>query len=115
MVILGGDLSHDNKPSRSTLIRTMDIHKKYCLSSDGSVRLAFRRDHDNIINYRQSSIAVSLPVFIIHGNHDDPTGATGLNALSAIDIIARTGLVTYFGKHESIKKIILKPILLTKG
>ena len=30
-VLLGGDLFHDNKPSRTTLVRAMEILSKYCL------------------------------------------------------------------------------------
>lgn len=29
-VLLGGDLFHDNKPSRTTLFRTMQLLRKYC-------------------------------------------------------------------------------------
>ena len=36
-VLLGGDLFHDNVPSRDTVIRTMDMLRKYCLG-DGAVR-----------------------------------------------------------------------------
>jgi DNA repair exonuclease SbcCD nuclease subunit len=32
-VLLGGDLFHDNKPSRSTLIKTIRILKQYCFDS----------------------------------------------------------------------------------
>jgi double-strand break repair protein MRE11 len=32
LVLLGGDLFHDNKPSRTTLKRTMEILSKYCLN-----------------------------------------------------------------------------------
>jgi double-strand break repair protein MRE11 len=31
-VLLGGDLFHDNKPSRSTMQRTMEILSKYVLN-----------------------------------------------------------------------------------
>lgn len=31
MLLLGGDLFHDNKPSRSTVIRTIELLNKYCL------------------------------------------------------------------------------------
>jgi double-strand break repair protein MRE11 len=31
MVLLAGDLFHDNKPSRRTLHKTMDIFKKYTM------------------------------------------------------------------------------------
>ena len=33
-VILGGDLFHDNKPSRPTIIRAIDLFNKYCLSDN---------------------------------------------------------------------------------
>jgi double-strand break repair protein MRE11 len=33
-VLLGGDLFHDNKPSRTTLVRAMDILTKYCLNGN---------------------------------------------------------------------------------
>ncbi len=31
MVLLGGDLFHDNKPSRQTVVRAMEVLSKYCL------------------------------------------------------------------------------------
>lgn len=31
-VLLGGDLFHDNKPSRNTLVRAIEILEKYTLS-----------------------------------------------------------------------------------
>ena len=34
MILLGGDLFHDNKPSRSTLFRTMGILKKYVMGDN---------------------------------------------------------------------------------
>ena len=38
---------------------------------------------------------VSLPVFSIHGNHDDPTG---LGGFSCLDLLHEARLVNYFGK-----------------
>ncbi|CAN8065665.1 unnamed protein product [Agarophyton chilense] len=114
MVLLGGDLFHDNKPSRSTIVKTMKILRHACLSPEGQVRIAVRSDHSQV-NYMDPSVAVSLPVFVIHGNHDDPTGGTGLEALSAIDLLSQAGLVTYFGKMSTSKKIDIFPILLQKG
>lgn len=32
LVLLGGDLFHDNKPSRSTIVRAIDILSRYALS-----------------------------------------------------------------------------------
>lgn len=114
MVLLGGDLFHDNKPSRRTVVRTMRLLRRLCLGVDGDVRLAVRSEHSDI-NYMDENCAVSLPVFVIHGNHDDPTGAAGLDALSALDLLAEARLITYFGKVQSAKKIDVAPILLQKG
>lgn len=33
-VLLGGDLFHDNKPSRSTRVRAAKILRKYCLGDE---------------------------------------------------------------------------------
>ncbi len=48
------------------------------------------------VNYEDAHLDVGLPVFTIHGNHDDPTGA---NNLSAMDNLSKAGLVNYFGKQ----------------
>lgn len=113
MVLLGGDLFHDNKPSRRTLVRTMNILRKFCLG-DEPVRLAVRSDPD-VVNYMDSSYAISLPIFVIHGNHDDCTGAAGSEALSALDILSQANLITYFGKAPDSRRISIMPILLQKG
>ena len=41
---------------------------------------------------------MGLPVFTIHGNHDDPAGGDNL---SAVDLVSSCGLVNYFGKVVS--------------
>ena len=43
LVLLGGDLFHDNKPSRQTVIRAMEIFSKACLS-DQPVRFQILSD-----------------------------------------------------------------------
>jgi DNA repair exonuclease SbcCD nuclease subunit len=50
------------------------------------------------VNYESSNVNVGLPIFTIHGNHDDPSGA---NSLSAVDLLSTTSLVNYFGKIVS--------------
>ena len=42
---------------------------------------------------------VGMPVFTIHGNHDDPAGEENL---SAVSILSSAGLVNYFGKQVSL-------------
>jgi len=46
-------------------------------------------------NYLDPDLNVGLPVFTIHGNHDDATGA---EYTSAVDVLSAAGLVNYFGK-----------------
>ena len=53
-----------------------------------------------------------MPVFSIHGNHDDPTGA---NHISALDSLSSAGLINYFGKYTNFDEIVLSPILLQKS
>jgi double-strand break repair protein MRE11 len=53
-----------------------------------------------------------LPIFSIHGNHDDPSGHGGH---SCLDLIHEAGLINYFGKVTDLKQIRVRPILLRKG
>lgn len=47
------------------------------------------------VNYENENLNIGLPVFTIHGNHDDPSGEGNL---SAVDVLSSCGLVNYFGK-----------------
>ena len=55
---------------------------------------------------------IKLPIYIIHGNHDDPNG---LEYLSAIDQFSVNNLLNYFGKIKSIEVIKVSPIKFEKG
>ncbi|CAJ1957025.1 unnamed protein product [Sphenostylis stenocarpa] len=79
-VLLGGDLFHENKPSRSTLVKAIEILRRYCLNdrpvpfqvvSDQTLNFQNAFGH---VNYEDPHFNVGLPVFTIHGNHDDPAG-----------------------------------------
>ncbi|KAF9937595.1 Double-strand break repair protein mre11a [Mortierella alpina] len=118
MILLGGDLFHDNKPSRKTMYITTKLLRKYCMG-DKPVSLEYMSDPtDNFpdgittVNYMDSNLNVAIPVFSIHGNHDDPSGDGNLCAL---DQLAVTGLVNYFGRSQEIDKVVVNPILLRKG
>ena len=65
-----------------------------------------------VVNYEDSNLNISLPVFSIHGNHDDPTGSA---QLCALDLLSAAGLVNYFGKYTSLEHIDMSPVLLRKG
>ncbi|XP_031500754.1 double-strand break repair protein MRE11 isoform X2 [Nymphaea colorata] len=121
-LLLGGDLFHENKPSRTTLVKTIEILRRYCLNdrpvqfqvvSDQTVNFINTFGH---VNYEDPHFNVGLPVFSIHGNHDDPAG---VDNLSAIDILSACNLVNYFGKMvlggSGVGQITLYPILIKKG
>ncbi|XP_078077921.1 double-strand break repair protein MRE11 [Mustelus asterias] len=118
-ILLGGDLFHDNKPSRKTLHTCMELMRKYCMGdnpiqfeilSDQSVNFGFSKFP--WVNYQDGNLNVSIPVFSVHGNHDDPTGA---DALCALDLLSCAGLVNHFGRSMSVEKIDISPVLMQKG
>ncbi|GMH38267.1 hypothetical protein BSKO_06151 [Bryopsis sp. KO-2023] len=119
-VLLGGDLFHENKPSRSSLVRGVDIFAKHCLGNQ-PVKFQVLSDpwvnfEKSAANYENPNLNIGLPVFTIHGNHDDPSGEGNL---SAVDVLSSCGLVNYFGKSlldgAGQGKVRLNPVLLEKG
>lgn len=50
------------------------------------------------VNFNNANVNVGLPVFTIHGNHDDPSGDQNL---SAVDVLSSCNLVNYFGRVVS--------------
>ena len=81
MVLLAGDLFHDNKPSRKSLYEVMRSLRLNCLGDKpcelevlGDQSVATEDTAVMHINYLDTEINVAIPVFSIHGNHDDPSG-----------------------------------------
>ena len=64
------------------------------------------------VNYEDPDINVAIPVFSIHGNHDDPTGE---GYLCALDILQVSGLINYIGRIPANDDITVNPLLLQKG
>lgn len=60
-------------------------------------------------------VQVDLPIFTIHGNHDDPTRDGGPELLSAVDLLSVSNLVNYFGRQDEVDNVRVSPILLQKG
>ncbi|KAL7334078.1 meiotic recombination [Mucor circinelloides] len=117
-VLLGGDLFHHNRPTRSCLYQTMKMLRRHCLgertskiwiSSDQSINFA---DEFCKANYLDDNFNVKMPVFSIHGNHDDPSGVGNLCALNLLQV---SGLVNYFGASQSIENVEIHPIIMRKG
>jgi double-strand break repair protein MRE11 len=167
MVLLAGDLFHDNKPSRRTLHKTMEILRRYCMGPNPvqfqivSDQAANFRSVHGTVNYEDSYYSVvtyaneslllkrlvgcivlldiqsiylfsythssllyfapffifakDLPIFSIHGNHDDPTRDGGTEMLAALDLLSVSNLVNYFGRHDEVDKVEVSPILIRKG
>ncbi|CAF9903788.1 MAG: hypothetical protein GOMPHAMPRED_000547 [Gomphillus americanus] len=118
MVLLAGDLFHDNKPSRQSLFQVIRSLRINCLGpkpcqlevlSDQSE--AFE-GYFNHVNYEDPDINVAIPVFSIHGNHDDPTGD---GQLAALDVLHETGLINYYGRIRDSATIDVRPVLIQKG
>ncbi len=119
MVLLAGDLFHDNKPSRKSMYQVMRSLRMNCLG-EKPCELEMLSDASEIfdggafqhVNYEDPDINVAIPVFSIHGNHDDPTGDGNYCSL---DLLQMSGLLNYFGRTPESDKIDIKPVLLQKG
>ncbi|XP_074498162.1 double-strand break repair protein MRE11 [Sebastes fasciatus] len=118
-ILLGGDLFHDNKPSRRCLHNCITMLRQYCMGDTpiqfnilSDQKVNFNTTQFPWVNYQDENLNISIPAFSIHGNHDDPTGAEGLCAL---DLLSASGLVNHFGHSHSVEKIEISPILMQKG
>lgn len=118
MVLLAGDLFHENKPSRKSMYQVMRSIRMNCFGdkpcelemlSDASENFQGAFNH---VNYEDLDINVAIPIFSIHGNHDDPSGE---GHLAAMDLLQVSGLLNYYGRTPESDNIQIKPVLLQKG
>lgn len=118
MVLLAGDLFHENKPSRKSMYNVMRSLRMNCygekpcelqMLSDASQTLGGDFNH---VNYEDLDINVAIPVFSIHGNHDDPSGE---GHYAALDLLQCAGLLNYYGRTPESDNIHVRPVLLQKG
>ncbi|KNH06071.1 endo/exonuclease Mre11 [Perkinsela sp. CCAP 1560/4] len=117
MCIFGGDLFHEHKPSLKTLTRTMNILRtavmgpkkpEFVIASDQKKNFA---SHPvPVANFSDPNYHVKLPIFAIHGNHDDL-----ISGYSPINLLSSSGLLNYFGQVSDLENIELEPILIVKG
>lgn len=115
LLLHGGDLFHDNKPSRGSLYKVMELLRRYCLGP-GDVRFEVVSDTATfargMVNYEDPNLNVEIPVFMIHGNHDDPGGDSNLCAANLLEM---AGLLNYFGRTQHLEDIVIRPVLIRKG
>ena len=77
MVLLAGDLFHENKPTRQTMHKTMSILRRHCMGPDPvAVQIVsdqaqnFRSAVHGLVNYEDPYSSVDMPIFAIHGNRE---------------------------------------------
>ncbi|KAI5148637.1 double-strand break repair protein MRE11 [Enteropsectra breve] len=99
IVLQGGDLFHENKPSRNTYNKAFQILRKHCLKSSAT------EDACDKINPSD----VKMRILSIHGNHDDPSG---FNSISPLNILESAGLIHYFGRYHNLEDIVVEPIII---
>ncbi|EOB11973.1 double-strand break dna repair protein, partial [Nosema bombycis CQ1] len=102
-IIQGGDLFHDNRPSRYCIDRTVQLLNKYCTGRTKSKHKELMR-----LNKMSQNVLISIPIVAIHGNHDDPSG---INRISTLNILHSAGLINYIGQYTA-DKIVIDPILV---
>ncbi|CAH8451183.1 unnamed protein product [Schistosoma turkestanicum] len=102
-----------------SLHEVMRLLRMYCLGSKpvqfellSEAKTIFANTSFHTANYLDGNLNVGIPVFTIHGNHDDPSGPGGL---CAADLLHTAGLINLFGKFSSVERIDLTPVLLRKG
>ncbi|KAI6176313.1 Double-strand break repair protein [Aphelenchoides bicaudatus] len=116
-ILLGGDLFHDNNPTRETRIRVMRTFRKYTLNGPQTeIEFMSRPEHNfahssfKCVNFEDENLCISIPVFSIHGNHDDLSGTS----TSALDVLHEAGLLNLFGRFVGVDRYVVDPILLRK-
>ena len=99
---------HENKPSRYTMNSTIELLRKYCLGNDPiyteilNEQSEIFKSANKTVNYEDPFYSISLPIYSIHGNHDDPTRECNRfdDSLAPLDILHSANLINYFGKAE---------------
>lgn len=118
-IFFAGDIFHESRPSMRILHEAIRLLRTYCLGAKPA-RFELLSDPVTVFsntafpeaNYLSPYLNVSIPVFTIHGNHDDPSGPGGL---CAADLLHSAGLVNLIGKTASVERNEIRPLLMRKG
>lgn len=118
-ILLAGDIFHDHHPSLKSIHEVSRLLRFYCHGNKpvqfeflSDPKVVFANTSSELPNYLDGNLNIGIPVFTIHGNHDEPSGPGGL---CAADLLHASGLVNLFGKYTSVEQIAINPILLRKG
>ncbi|OHT17588.1 Ser/Thr protein phosphatase [Tritrichomonas foetus] len=119
-IIHAGDMFDEPSPTRSTMIKTNEILHKYLFripneESQGENAIKYEDTEgltEKIPTTLDENIHVKVPFFVIHGNHDPPSG---FELTSACDLLSSCRLVNYFKKIIDPATIELKPVILQRA
>lgn len=99
----------------------MELFRKYCYG-DSPVYIEILNEQNEIlknnngkVNYEDEFQSISLPIFAIHGNHDDPSRDGCSESLAALDLLSINNYVNYIGVNEQIDNIEITPVLIKKN
>ncbi|GKY94030.1 hypothetical protein MPSEU_000369700 [Mayamaea pseudoterrestris] len=102
------------------MYKTMEIMRRYCMGPK-PIKIRMLSDpaknfQSGSVNYLDPNYAVHLPIFSIHGNHDDPSRDPGCkDMLAALDLLSISNFINYFGRQDNVDKIEISPLLIEKG
>lgn len=107
-LLLGGDLFHDHSPDKAVLNSTMEMFARHVV---GQSNVDFEVKQGPELNFMNPSLAVKLPVFIIHGNHDDPSADTHV---SALNLLHSANFLNYLTCNVEEDQVVVRPVQIFK-
>ena len=117
LILHSGDLFDDCRPNRFWVTAVMKLLNEYCFGDKDVQFQQLKTAYSKPSNFESPHRNIDIPIYMIHGNHDDPGGEYGdSHPLSVIDTLDVNYLVNYFGRQDNVEEEIeVKPILLQKG
>ena len=112
-----GDLFDECRPNRFWMTSVMKLLQLHCFG-DRVIRFQqLRTPYSKPANVEDPNRNIDMPMFMIHGNHDDPGGEYGCaSTISAADMLDVNFLVNYFGKVDNVdEEIEIRPLLFQKN
>jgi len=97
--------SHSNPLNLNGSLKASEIFNNHVF---GEQNIRFQTHQYPNANYLNPDFSIKLPIFSIHGNHDDPSG---LEMLGSLDQVSANHYVNYFGKVTNLEDIEVTPIL----
>jgi double-strand break repair protein MRE11 len=107
LVLVGGDLFHEQCPSTECFNRTIQLLSRHVLGTRSQLEVL----GESSVNWLSPEISVSLPVLSIHGNHDEPIIDSGV---SALHLLHSTNLITYLRNESASGELHVRPTVLRK-